>query len=122
MRPPPERRRGGPGEETASENISDHGGDTDDPIVAPAAVSRWHELLAAARAEAGAACRERRAAVLAHPDLAARLCQPPIGYARPDQWNGYIPPATWREQHNDSPRRAALEVLYLEALHRGGET
>lgn len=34
----------------------------------------------------------RRARVLAHPDLAARLCEPPLSYARPDQWNGYVPP------------------------------
>jgi hypothetical protein len=38
--------------------------------------------------------QQRRASVLAHPDLAARLTQPPLNYARPDQWNGYIPPAT----------------------------
>jgi len=38
-------------------------------------------------------CRERRARVLSYPDLAAELCREPVGYARPEQWNGYVPPA-----------------------------
>lgn len=37
--------------------------------------------------------RDRRAAVLKHNDLAKRLVAE-LGYQRPDQWNGYIPPAT----------------------------
>ena len=37
--------------------------------------------------------QQRREAVLRHEDLAKRLTQPPLNYARPDQWNGYIPPA-----------------------------
>ena len=36
--------------------------------------------------------QERRAAVLRHPDLAARLTRPPLEYARPGHWTGYIPP------------------------------
>lgn len=32
--------------------------------------------------------------MLAHPDLAAELTRPPLNFARPGQWNGYIPPPT----------------------------
>lgn len=62
---------------------------------------------------------ERRRAVLAHPDLAERLCEDPLGYARPDQWTGFIPPAMWNQQPNTSPRRKALVEIYEEALARG---
>ena len=37
--------------------------------------------------------RERRAAVLKHKDLAARLIAE-LGYQKPEMWNGYIPPAS----------------------------
>ena len=36
--------------------------------------------------------RDRRAAVLKHKDLADRLVAE-LGYQKPHQWNGYIPPA-----------------------------
>lgn len=36
--------------------------------------------------------QERRRAVLAHADLAERLCEHPLNYKRPDQWTGFIPP------------------------------
>lgn len=36
--------------------------------------------------------RERRAAVLKHEDLAKRLVAE-LGFANPQQWSGYIPPA-----------------------------
>ena len=36
--------------------------------------------------------RDRRAAVLKHEDLARRLVAE-LGYANPQQWNGYVPPA-----------------------------
>jgi len=39
--------------------------------------------------------QQRRAAVLAQPDLAAELTRPPLNFTRPEHWNGYIPPATW---------------------------
>lgn len=83
----------------------------------------WRQVRRAAEAKASAAAQKRRARVLAHSDLAARLTQDPIGYARPEQWNGYVPPRTWggtvhREYPNDSPRRAALVELAAEALRR----
>lgn len=61
---------------------------------------------------------ERRRAVLAHADLAERLCEDPLNYARPDQWTGFIPPAMWNQQPNTSPRRRALVEIYEEACAR----
>ncbi|WP_017602230.1 hypothetical protein [Nocardiopsis lucentensis] len=62
---------------------------------------------------------DRRRAVLAHLDLAERLCEEPLGFERPDQWTGFIPPAMWNQQPNTSPRRKALVEIYDEALARG---
>ncbi|GAB3213300.1 hypothetical protein GCM10027294_43570 [Marinactinospora endophytica] len=61
---------------------------------------------------------ERRAAVLAHPDLADRLTKHPLFYTRPEQWHGYIPPEQWHGVPNNSPERAALVEIYDEALRR----
>ncbi|MFB4312896.1 hypothetical protein [Actinomadura sp. 21ATH] len=66
-----------------------------------------------------------KARVLRYPDLAAKLCDPLIGYARPDQWNGYIPAATYGQQLNTCPRRDALMQIATEAYDRdlhGGTT
>jgi hypothetical protein len=60
----------------------------------------------------------RKKAVLAHPDLAVRLTAEPLGYAKPDQWNGFVPPEQFNGQHNDSPRRAALAELVAEVYAR----
>lgn len=57
-------------------------------------------------------------------DIAAKLCNPPLDYDRPDQWHGYIPPAYCAEdvdgvtRLNDSPRRTALLALLEEAAER----
>lgn len=63
-----------------------------------------------------------REAVLAHPDLAKKLTQPPLDYARPEQWNGFIPPKLIATEDgyevNNSPRRHALNRLLEEALAR----
>jgi hypothetical protein len=93
-------------------------------------------------ANAGARCAERRERVLRYPDLAKRLTERPVGYARPDQWNGFVPPATVNagsyeevlhavsgrpngkgrracgQAGNDSPRRAALVAVAAEAWRR----
>src|SRR5258708_27557204 len=87
-------------------------------------------------------CAERRARVLKHPDLAKRLTEPPISYAKATQWNGWIPPraidfeatrevlrdstgypnkagrVALGERQNDSPRRTALVELAAEAWRR----
>ena len=67
------------------------------------------------------AATTRRTRVLAHPWAAKRLCLI-FGYSRPEQWSGYVPPATTAEgDHNDSPLRAALlELLREVAAHEAG--
>jgi hypothetical protein len=57
----------------------------------------------------------RRELVLRHPMVARKLTARPLEYAEPGQWNGFVPPAMWRERHNDSPRRTALLELAAEA-------
>jgi hypothetical protein len=69
-------------------------------------------------AEALVAIDDRRTRVLSHPDLAARLTERPICHEKPDRWNGYVPPAMWREEQNNSPVRAALVNICAEALQR----
>lgn len=81
----------------------------------------WQELWGPMRAEALARSKDRRARVLAHPDLAGTLTKPPLDYARADQWTGYVPPATWSGSMNDSPRRTALVMVCAEALKREGQ-
>jgi hypothetical protein len=71
-----------------------------------------------AHEEAMARRDARRAAVLAHSDLAERLTQPPLNYATPEQWHGGVGPETWKGGQNDSPRRAALLELVAEAERR----
>jgi hypothetical protein len=62
--------------------------------------------------------------VMRYPDLRDKLCLPPIGYAKPEQWNGFVPPAFDPESEggvirlNDSPRRTALLALLEEAAER----
>jgi hypothetical protein len=85
---------------------------------------RWHQMWRDALAEGGAACESRRALVLGYkppegsdePPLAMRLCDPPLSYAHPAQWNGYVPPEIWNGERNDSPRRRALLAIVDEAL------
>ena len=77
-----------------------------------------------AAAAARAQIAEQRRLILAYPDLAARLCAAPLGFKRPEQWTGYIPPTFDRERpdgtvpQNDSPVRAALMALLEQAAER----
>lgn len=81
-------------------------------------------LMKQARAEAHAENARRRALVLKHPDLAARLCEPPIRHTTPEHWTGYVPPAHDAPgvggdlPLNTSPARAALAALVTEAEAR----
>jgi hypothetical protein len=77
-------------------------------------------MLQRARAEAMALSAERRYRVLKHPDLAARLTEPPIGFAEARQWTGYVPPRIWGGQLNVCPQRQALAAICNEALDREG--
>lgn len=88
----------------------------------------WRELWQPALSTATARCAERRRRVLSHPDLAELLTLPPLDYARPDQWTGYVPPALWGDERqpdgtfldkrNTSDRRAALVAICAEAHAR----
>ena len=69
-----------------------------------------------------AACQAERARVLRHPHIAARLTQPPLGYSRPEVWNGYVPPETWQGRHNNAPQRAALLEIITDAVKADEET
>lgn len=81
-------------------------------------------LMKQARANAHAENARRRALVLRHPDLAARLCEPPIRHTTPEHWTGYVPPAHDAPgvggglPLNTSPARAALGALVAEAEAR----
>lgn len=105
--------------------------------------SRWRSMWRDALDSAAVTCEARRASVLRHPDLAARLTGEPIGYQSADQWNGWIPPPVISpgggpellrspsgfpgharaggETMNDSPRRAALVEVAAEAWRRDHE-
>lgn len=86
-------------------------------------------LWQASKTEQKRICQERIKLVLAHPDLAEQLKSNLIGYTRPENWNGYIPPAEIPGPAgapgyyvpNPSPRRAALVALVDEAQRRERE-
>lgn len=62
--------------------------------------------------------QERRARVLAYPDLAERLTAV-LGLSAAHWWNGHVPPATDSDGNpNGSPVRAALVEISAEALRR----
>lgn len=73
-------------------------------------------------AEARDQCAERVALVRQYDDLAKRLTQPPLRFARPEQWNGYLPPrmtpVAGGFAYNDSPKRVHLVALVREAVAR----
>jgi hypothetical protein len=82
---------------------------------------RVHGLWGTALAEAGSRMAANRSAVLAHPDLARRLTEPPLNFPKPEQWRGNIGPDTFGGEHNDSARREALAELVDEATRRATE-
>jgi hypothetical protein len=76
--------------------------------------------------------RARRVRVLTHPDLCKRLVDE-LGYARADDWTGYVPPRFGPEQvpqrggfipdrrKNPDRNRAVLIDICAEALRRDQE-
>lgn len=84
----------------------------------PGAYADVRRLWAPALKDAQNRMAARKAAVLAHPDLAARLTEPPLGFAKPEQWRGNVGPDTWNGGHNDAARREALAELVAEAVRR----
>jgi hypothetical protein len=67
---------------------------------------------------------ERRKAVLAHPDLAEKLMDPPLKMSSPEKWTGYVPSPTVEAKHhqdaNPSPYRAQLVAIVRVAEQRDG--
>lgn len=77
------------------------------------------EFLRSRRFAAHATAASRRALVLRYPDLAAVLTRTPLDYDQPEQWTGYVPPATLPDgQPNRTPIRTALLELLARAEHR----
>lgn len=68
--------------------------------------------------------RTRKAAVLAHPDLAEQLREAPLCIRDPLLWTGYVPSETVEakqsQQLNMSPYRAQVVALVAEAQRRDG--
>lgn len=62
----------------------------------------------------------RRARVLRHPEVAAKLCQWPLEYTDPAHWTGFIPPATTDGGRKaiDTPARRALIAICQEVVER----
>ncbi len=85
-------------------------------------MTNWAEQLIKIKQERAAEIAERRARVLQYPDLAQRLTERPLSFAKPEQWNGFVPPKTVPTEEgyklNDSPTRAALVAICAEALAR----
>jgi hypothetical protein len=99
-------------------------------------IRMWQEARARSKQESSA----RQARVLAHPDLARRLTDPPLKLSDPGRWSGWIPPKTlaeeackscdggdprpacrgWphRSRLNDSPVRRQLVEIAAEAMRR----
>lgn len=86
--------------------------------------TRFIEAYRAAAAVKARECAANRALVLRHPDIAARLKEPPYQASRPDVWTGYIPGPLASEDSrgrvaiNNSPVRAQLLALVLAAAER----
>jgi hypothetical protein len=70
-------------------------------------MSGWDHYADEERAKA----RSRRGRVLAHPDIAKRLTEPPMRYPTPEMWTGYIPPARCGE---DKPNRSPIRRQLLD--------
>lgn len=97
--------------------------DRDEPALAPPSQPVTTETFMRLFAEAAEKSRvdsaRRRELVLKHPDLRDQLVGYLIGYSKPENWNGWIPPATdAKGARNNSPRRAALIALVAEAERR----
>jgi hypothetical protein len=79
-------------------------------------------LYRATDAEARDQCAERVALVRQYDDLAKRLTLPPVGFDRPEQWNGYLPPRMTAVSggftYNDSHQRVHLVAIVREAVTR----
>lgn len=62
-------------------------------------------------AEARARNEDRRTRVLAHPDIADDLTRRPLACSTPQQWGGFVPPAMFNGEPNDSPVREQIMTI-----------
>jgi hypothetical protein len=91
-------------------------------IESPRNVKSFRHLWEGAIGESKALSAERKRLVLAHPDLAAALTEPPIDMQSPLEWSGWLP--VERDQYGDpntSPRAMALARVVAEAYRRARE-
>lgn len=98
-----------------------------DDIAAMRMEGDLREALRALQDDASATCDRNRRAVLAQPDLAGQLTEPPCKFASPGMWTGYIGPSHLEGRYgetvvNDSPYRAQLLALVAEAEQRSSRT
>lgn len=92
-------------------------------LTAPGQRSAGWRIVSDAFAAGQRVAAARRARVLAQPDLARLLCEPPLSMPTPEMWTGYIPPAEVPQlgefrpyKPNTSPiRRQLIEVCNLVA-------
>lgn len=85
----------------------------------PYNIKSFRDMWEAKLAESKPNSLNRKALVMAYPDLVAKLTQPPIGFRRPEEWSGWIPPELDEDgQVNPSRRAAGLRALVEEAERR----
>lgn len=86
--------------------------------------SNWRTLYTQIAAQEAENNRLNRELVFHYPDIAAKLCAPPLKHSRPDVWNGslpgpYLPEGEdGRVRPNRSPVRAQLLAILNEAADR----
>jgi hypothetical protein len=84
--------------------------------------AQWRKRISTAAAHAVAINQRRRNLVLAHPDIAAKLTQPPLHLKDPRHWDGSIAQATYEGANgpipNNSPIRSQLQAIVQEAAER----
>lgn len=92
-------------------------------VVSPRSRSAGWQMVSDAFHSGISVAKARRARVLAQPDLAQMLCEPPLSLPTPHMWTGFIPPAqiprhseTHPYKMNRSPiRNQLIEVCRLVA-------
>lgn len=87
----------------------------------------WPPEVRRQQAMAQAAKTRNRELVLRYPDLAKRLCDPPLKATSPETWSGFVP-GRWlpededgRMRPNTSPIRAQLLAILTEAADRADQ-
>lgn len=76
-------------------------------------------LLKEGNSRAKELCERRKRLVLGYPDLAERLTEPPLAYARPDCWNGGLGTDEIQDgRPNRSPSYLQLAAICAEAERR----